>query len=94
MADVEPAGHQKPGSHAPEQEELYKPSTEPNLPAGHKNALPSVQYNPGRQGRCADPFSMDSWPMATEIGKDEPTGQKKARSKQGMAVEFTDPSGQ
>jgi hypothetical protein len=40
VAFVEPAGHQKPGKHAPEHEEDDRPGDAPNTPAGQGVGAP------------------------------------------------------
>jgi hypothetical protein len=40
VAFIEPAGHQKPGAHAPEHDEDDRPAAAPNTPAGQGVGAP------------------------------------------------------
>ncbi len=64
VAFVEPAGHQKPGAHAPEHEDDDRPGDEPNTPAGHGVGATLRATQKAPTGHCT--------------GCTDPSGQKKA----------------
>jgi hypothetical protein len=102
VAFVEPAGHQKPGAHAPEQAAVARPGDEPNLPGGHARAdefvEPAGQKCPVLQGPeqagVASPRTDPNVPAGHGVGTMLPEGQK-APTVQGVitVVALSLPSG-
>ena len=64
VAFVEPAGHQKPGAHAPEHAAVARPGAAPKTPAGQGVGAPLRAAQKAPTGHCT--------------GCTEPSGQKKA----------------
>ena len=52
MAFVEPAGHQKPGKHAPEHAAVARPGDAPNTPAGQGVGAPLRAAQKAPTGHC------------------------------------------